>query len=89
MVHNQCFTNNAVVAFLISAFACLILFFGFSALSKLSFFTNGLDYYVEMLGIDFHYRSISRGVLDSRDVIYFASLIFLFLLITVKNLHKK
>ena len=83
------FTNNAVVAFLISAFACLILFFGFSALSKLSFFTNGLDYYVEMLGIDFHYRSISRGVLDSRDVIYFASLIFLFLLITVKNLHKK
>ena len=42
-----------------------------------------------MLGIDFHYRSISRGVLDSRDVIYFLSVIFLFLLITVKNLHQK
>jgi ABC-2 type transport system permease protein len=83
------FTNNAVVAFLISAFACLILFFGFNALSKLSFFTNGPDYYIEMLGIDFHYRSISRGVLDSRDLIYFISIIFLFLLITVKNLHKK
>ena len=83
------FTNNAVVAFLVSAFACLILFFGFSALSRLSFFANGLDYYVEMLGIDFHYRSISRGVLDSRDVIYFGTVIFLFLLITVKNLHKK
>ena len=83
------FTSNAVVAFLVSVFACLVLYFGFSALSKLSFFENGLDYYVEMLGIDFHYRSISRGVLDSRDVIYFFSIIFLFLLITVKNLHKK
>jgi ABC-2 type transport system permease protein len=83
------FTNNAVVAFLISVFACLILYFGFNALSKLPVFSNGLDYYVEMLGIDFHYRSISRGVLDSRDVVYFISIIFLFLLITVKNLYKK
>jgi ABC-2 type transport system permease protein len=47
------------------------------------------DYYVEMLGIDFHYHSISRGVLDSRDVLYFASIIFLSLMITVKNLHKR
>ncbi len=83
------FTNNAVVAFLISAFACLVLYFGFSALSKLPFFTNGSDYYIEMMGIDFHYRSISRGVMDSRDMIYFVSIIFLFLLVTVKNLHKK
>jgi ABC-2 type transport system permease protein len=83
------FTNNAVVAFLISVFGCLLLYFGFSALSKLSFFENGLDYYVEMLGIDFHYRSMSRGVLDSRDMIYFTSVIFLFLMITVKNLRKK
>ncbi len=83
------FTSNAVVAFLISTFACLIIYFGFSALSKLPFFANGLDYYVEMLGIDFHYKSISRGVLDSRDVIYFLSVIFLFLLVTVKNINKK
>ena len=83
------FTNNAVVAFLISAFSCLILYFGFNALSRLPFFENGFDYYVEMLGIDFHYHSISRGVLDSRDLIYFISIIFIFLLITVKNLHKK
>ena len=83
------FTSNAVVAFLISAFGCLVLYFGFNALSKLPFFENGLDYYVEMLGIDFHYRSISRGVLDSRDLIYFLSVIFIFLLSTVKNLHKK
>lgn len=83
------FTSNAVVAFLISAFSCLVLFFGFNALSRLPVFAGGFDYYIEMLGIDFHYRSISRGVLDSRDLVYFISIIFIFLLSTVKNLHKK
>lgn len=81
------FSSNAVVAFLLSVFACLILYFGFSALSKL--FRGGADYYIEMLGIDFHYRSISRGVLDSRDLVYFISIVYLFLLITVINLRKK
>ena len=83
------FTNNAVVSFLLSAFSCLVLYFGFHAISSLPVFQGKADYYIEMLGIDFHYGSISRGVLDSRDIIYFASIIFLFLLITVKNLHKR
>ncbi len=83
------FTSNAVVAFLISTFACLILYFGFNALSKIAVFANGADYYIEMLGIDFHYRSMSRGVIDSRDLVYFLSVIFLFLLITIKNIRKK
>lgn len=83
------FTSNAVVAFLISAFACLILYFGFNAISKLAVFQGKADYYIEMLGIDFHYRSTSRGLLDSRDIIYFVSLILLFLLITIKNLQKR
>ena len=82
-------TSNAVVAFLLSAFVCLVLYFGFGALSKMTVFQGNADYYIEMLGIDFHYRSISRGVLDSRDLIYFCSLIALALLITVKNLHRK
>jgi ABC-2 type transport system permease protein len=83
------FTNNAVVAFLISGFVCLILYFGFNAISKIPFFANGLDYYIEMLGIDFHYKSISRGVIDTRDVVYFCSVIFLSLLVTVKNISRK
>lgn len=83
------FTQNAVVAFLTSAFTCLIIYFGFSAISKLPALQGTSDYYIEMLGIDFHYRSISRGVLDSRDLIYFISIIMLSLLITVKNLHKR
>ncbi len=83
------FTSNAVVSFLVSAFTCLILYFGFSALSQLPVLQGGADFYIEMLGIDFHYRSISRGVLDSRDLVYFLSIIFLSLLITTKNLQKK
>lgn len=83
------FTNNAVVAFLVSAFTCLLLYYGFNAVSKLPVFQGNADYYIEMLGIDFHYRSVSRGLLDSRDVIYFASLMLLFLLITVKNVSRR
>lgn len=83
------FTSNAVVAFLISGFVCLVLFFGFNALSKMPIFAGGADYYIEMAGIDFHYRSISRGVLDTRDLIYFLSIIFLSLTITVKNISRK
>jgi len=82
-------TSNAVIAFLLSAFACIILYFGFGAISKLPVFTGNADYYIEMLGINFHYQSISRGVVDSRDVIYFLSIIFLFLFATQKNLNKK
>jgi ABC-2 type transport system permease protein len=83
------FTVNAVVAFLISCFACLLLYFGFNALSKLPFFLGRADYFIEMLGIDFHYQSISRGVMDSRDIIYFLSIISLFLIITIRTLQKK
>ena len=82
-------TSNAVIAFLLGAFACLVLYFGFNAISKLPVFTGNGDYYIEMLGIDFHYRSISRGVVDTRDIIYFLSIIFLFLFATQKNLTKK
>jgi ABC-2 type transport system permease protein len=81
------FTNNAVVAFIISLIACGLLYYGFNAISRL--FESGIDYYIEMLGIDFHYRSISRGVIDSRDVVYFLSVIFLILAITGRNLLKR
>jgi ABC-2 type transport system permease protein len=82
-------TSNAVISFLISAFACLILYFGFDAISKLPVFSGNADYYIEMIGINFHYRSISRGVIDTRDIVYFFSVIFLFLFATQKNINKK
>jgi ABC-2 type transport system permease protein len=80
------FTNNTVVAFILAAFVCFLLYSGFAAVSKLPVLANGADYYIGMLGIDFHYRSISRGVIDTRDVLYFLAMIFLFLLITERNL---
>lgn len=82
-------TSNAVIAFIISLLACALLYYGFHALSQLSVFENGADYYIELLGIDFHYQSISRGVVDTRDIIYFASLSFFFLLITRQNILKR
>jgi len=83
------FTSNAVVAFITGLIGCALLYYGFSAISKLPAFRNGPDYYMEMAGIDFHYRSISRGLIDTRDVIYFLSMIGLFMVITNRNLLKR
>jgi ABC-2 type transport system permease protein len=82
-------TNNAVVAFIAGAFLCFVLYSGFNAVSRIPALQSGADYYVEMLGIDFHYRSVSRGVVDSRDIIYFLSIILFFLIFTNRNLLKR
>jgi ABC-2 type transport system permease protein len=83
------FTTNAVVSFIVSLIICALLYYGFDAISKLPGLSGGADYYIEMAGIDFHYRSISRGVIDTRDIIYFGSVIFLFLALTSRNLLKR
>jgi len=67
---------------------CLVIYYGFSSLSRIDAFSGGIDYFLEMVGIDFHYQSISRGVIDTRDVIYFLSLIVFFLFITEKNIQQ-
>ena len=82
------FTNNAVIAFIISLIACALLYYGFNAISRLPGLGSGTDYYIEMAGIDFHYRSISRGLIDTRDLVYFLSVVGLFLGITNRNLLK-
>ena len=83
------FTNNTVVAFISGAFVCLILYAGFDALSQLPFFTNGWDYYVQMLGINFHYKSISKGVIDVRDMIYFFAIIIFFVAVAKENIKRR
>lgn len=82
-------TSNQVVAFLIALFACYILYIGFEALSKIPAFTAGIDYYLSMIGMSFHYESISRGVVDTRDVIYFLSVIILFVSLTRLSLNRR
>ncbi|MFI5156687.1 MAG: gliding motility-associated ABC transporter permease subunit GldF [Chitinophagales bacterium] len=82
-------TSNAVVAFLAAAFFCFLFYSGFDAISRMPSLSSNYDYYVEMMGIDFHYRSMSRGIIDSRDLIYFISLIYFFLFLTQRNLDKR
>ena len=83
------YTNNTVVAFIAGAFVCFLLYNGFDAISKLSVFSGGVDYYLEMLGINFHYRSMSRGVIRISDLVYFGGLISFFLFLTQRNLLKR
>ncbi len=83
------FTPNAILAFIVSVFACALLYSGFHAISRMEVFSAGGDYYLDMLGIDFHYRSMSRGLITARDLAYFGSLIFFFLAITRRNLIKR
>ncbi len=83
------FTNNTVVAFISGAFVCFLLYTGFEAISRLPVIAAGVGYYIEMLGIKFHYNSISKGVIDLRDMLYFAGVIFISLLITQRNVSRR
>ncbi|HVZ55423.1 MAG TPA: gliding motility-associated ABC transporter permease subunit GldF [Chitinophagaceae bacterium] len=82
-------TSNAVIALIGSLAGCVLVYYGFTAISRLPGLSSGADYYVEMAGIDFHYRSVSRGVIDTRDLVYFASLVVLFLSLTRRNLQNR
>lgn len=82
-------TSNQIVGFLVSLFACYLFYNGFEALSKLPSFATGIDYYLSMIGLSFHYNSISRGVIDTRDVIYFTSVIILFISLTRLSLNRR
>jgi ABC-2 type transport system permease protein len=66
-----------------------VIYNGFEAISRITGLGGGTDYIVAMLGIDFHYRSISRGVIDTRDLVYFLSIIGFFLVFTNRNLVKR
>jgi len=82
-------TANQVVGFLISLLACYLLYTGFEQLSKLPQASHGIDYYLSMIGMEFHYNSISRGVIDSQDVVYFLSVIVLFVSLTRFSLNSR
>ncbi|GAA4326240.1 hypothetical protein GCM10023164_28170 [Christiangramia aestuarii] len=78
-------SSNQIVSFLLAVFLCFLSYYAFEALSQTNIFGNS-GYILESFGISFHYKSISRGVVDTRDIIYFLSLIFLFLKLTEINL---
>jgi ABC-2 type transport system permease protein len=70
-------SDNQVVAFIIALFLCFFLYVGFDSVSGL-IGSGKLANAIEMLGINAHYVSMSRGVIDTRDVVYFLSLIAIF-----------
>ncbi len=82
-------TGNQIVGFLVSLLSCYLLYTGFEHLSRLPDMAQGMDYYLSMIGMEFHYNSISRGLIDSRDVIYFLSIIVLFIALTRFSLNSR
>lgn len=74
-------TKNQVVAFALAVLLCFFTFSGLESTSKL-FELNVVGTILGNLGIAEHYQSISRGVLDTRDLVYFISLVALFLGLT-------
>jgi len=73
-------TRDQVIAFLVAVVGCFLVYSGFDSLA--SVFEGSLAYYISQLGIAAHYRDISKGLIDSRDLMYFFSLIAGFLLAT-------
>ncbi len=82
-------TNNQIVAFVLATFLCFFVHWGFDFLSRLPVFVGKSDVLVQMLGIEYHYQSISRGIVDSRDFIYFLSVIAIFIALTLTSLSKR
>lgn len=81
-------TENSIVSFIIAAVLCLLLYIGFDTLSQLSIF-SGIEEAIKNIGINEHYNSISRGVIDSRDLIYFAGVSAIFILLATYSIEKK
>lgn len=82
-IFTSALSDNQIVAFILSVFICFIFYFGFEGIAA---YTEGTGSFIAMLGMDYHFRSMSRGVIDTRDVIYFLSITILFLSLTVYKL---
>ncbi|SEQ04301.1 gliding motility-associated ABC transporter permease subunit GldF [Flavobacterium urocaniciphilum] len=82
-VFTSTLSDNQIVAFIIAVFLCFFFYFGFDGLSNLF---GSFGSFIKTLGMDFHFKSMSRGVLDTRDIIYFISITVVFLAATVYQL---
>lgn len=80
-------SDNQIVAFIVSVFVCFFLYFGFEGMAA---YTDGFAAAIAALGMQAHFKSMGRGVLDTRDILYFVSITILFLQLTVYQLksHK-
>jgi len=79
-------SKNQIVAFLLGVLITFFLYYGFDAIANLF---GSSSYTVQLLGINEHFKSISRGVIDTRDIVYFLSIIVFFLFITKQQLSNE
>jgi ABC-2 type transport system permease protein len=78
-IFSSAVTDNQIISFILALLVSFFLYTGFDLLTTADLFGN-LDTFLIRLGINEHYRSISRGVVDTRDLIYFFSVAGIFLL---------
>jgi ABC-2 type transport system permease protein len=74
-------SKNQIVSFIIGVVISFFLFYGFEALATYNMFGSS-DYFIQKIGMTDHFNSISKGVIDTRDLIYFISITLLFILLT-------
>ncbi|HRI01947.1 MAG TPA: gliding motility-associated ABC transporter permease subunit GldF [Saprospiraceae bacterium] len=82
-------TKNQIVGFILASFLCFLFYSAFYYISKLPVFFGKVDDVVLQLGIDEHYNQMSKGLIDLKDLVYFGSLIFFFLWLTVEQLKSR
>ncbi|MDN3665894.1 gliding motility-associated ABC transporter substrate-binding protein GldG [Algibacter miyuki] len=80
-VFTSTLSDNQIVAFISSVFLCFLFYIGFEGIAD--FASSNL---IDQLGMSVHYKSISRGVIDTNDVLYFLSVSIFFIFITVKGI---
>jgi ABC-2 type transport system permease protein len=78
----SCITNNQIVAFIAGMFACFFFYLAFDSISLIPVFVGSADAYFSAISINQHYQNISKGYIDVRDVLYFLSMITIFVLMT-------
>jgi len=81
-------SDNQVISFIIAVFLSFFTYIGFDFISSLALF-GSFDLFVQKLGISEHYGSMSRGVIDSRDALYFLSVIAFFFMLTKLKLSSR
>jgi len=87
-IFSSSITDNQIVSFIIAIVICFIFYIGFDSISTLNIF-QGINSFIANIGINNHYISMSRGVIDSRDMIYFIGVIAVFILFTKTVLQSR
>lgn len=87
-IFSSSLTDNQVVSFILAIAICAFFYLGIEFIFSLELFGN-TDLLIRSLGMSVHYSSISKGVIDTRDLVYFASIITVFLLLTKLSLARR